>query len=103
FFLLFTAREVHDGYPFIVGFHLLWGCWLVIHAIDCFDRYRQWRENGFRAWWPLFFAKRSLLWLAQASYMAFFLVFVIPTLIALVMETYVLLPIKLVYDPELVV
>ncbi|KAF9642793.1 hypothetical protein BDM02DRAFT_3132860, partial [Thelephora ganbajun] len=102
FFLLFTARGIHGGYPFVVGFHLLWGCWVVTHAIDRFDRHRQWRENRSLAWWPLFFAKRSSLRLAQASCMAFFLVFVIPTLIALVMEMYVLLSIKLVYDPELV-
>ena len=103
FFLLFTAREVHDGYSFVVGFHLLWGCWLVAQAVERLDRHRQRRENGSRAWWPLFLAKRSSLWLAQASYMAFFLVFVIPTLIALVMETYVLLPIKFIYDPRVVV
>jgi len=35
--------------------------------------------------------------------MAFFLVFVIPTFIALVMEMYVLLPIKFTYDPQAVV
>ncbi|KAF9644489.1 hypothetical protein BDM02DRAFT_3121843 [Thelephora ganbajun] len=105
FFLLFTIREVYDGYSFVAGFHFLWGCWLVTHVIERFDRCRQWRENGSHAWWPLFFAKCSSLWLAQASYMAFFLVFVIQTLIALVMEMWmcVLLPIKLVYDPELVV
>ena len=103
FFLLFTAREVHDGYSFLIGFHLLWGCWLVAQAVERLDRHRQRREYGSRALWPLFLVKRSSLWLAQASYMAFFLVFVIPTLIALVMEVYVLLPVKLVYDPEMVV
>jgi E3 ubiquitin-protein ligase MARCH6 len=103
FFLLFTTREVHDGYSFVVGFHLLWGCWLVAQAVERLDRQRQRRESGSRAWWPLFLAKRSSLWLAQASYMAFFLVFVIPTLIALVMEVYVLLPVKLIYDPRMVV
>ena len=103
FFLLFTTREVHDGYSFVIGFHLLWGCWLVAQAVERLDRHRQRRENGSRAWWPLFLAKRSSLWLAQASYMAFFLVFVIPTMIALVMEMYVLLPIKFIYDPGVVV
>ena len=103
FFLLFTAREVHDGYSFVIGFHLLWGCWLVAQAVERLDRHRQRRENGCRAWWPLFLAKRSSLWLAQASYMAFFLVFVIPTLIALVTEMYVLLPIKFAYNPGVVV
>ena len=103
FFLLFTAREVHDGYSFLVGFHLLWGCWLVAQAVERLDRHRQRREHGSRARWPLYLAKRSSLWLAQASYMAFFLVFVIPTLIALVMEVYVLLPVKLIYDPRMAV
>ena len=103
FFLLFTPREVHDGYSFVIGFHLLWGCWLIAQAVERLDRHRQRRESGSRAWWPLFFAKRSSLWLAQASYMAFFLVFVIPTLIALVMEMYVLLPIKFIYDPGVMV
>ena len=103
FFLLFTPREVHDGYSFLIGFHLLWGCWLVAQAVERLDRHRQRREHGSRAWWPLFLTKRSSLWLAQASYMAFFLVFVIPTLIALVMEVYVLLPVKLIYDPRMVV
>ena len=103
FFLLFTAREVHDGYSFVIGFHLLWGCWLVAQAVERLDRHRQRRENSSRAWWPLFLAKRSSLWFAQASYMAFFLVFVIPTLIALVMEMYVLMPIKFIYDPRVVV
>ena len=103
FFLLFTTREVHDGYSFVIGFHLLWGCWLVAQAVERLDRHRQRRENDSRAWWPLFLAKRSSLWLAQASYMAFFLVFVIPTLIALVMEMYVLMPIKFIYDPRVAV
>lgn len=103
FFLLFTSREVHDGYSFVIGFHLLWGCWLVAQAVERLDRHRQRRESGSRAWWPLFLAKRSSLWLAQVSYMAFFLVFVIPTLIALVMEMYVLLPIKFTYDPRAMV
>ncbi|KAF9644723.1 hypothetical protein BDM02DRAFT_3190349 [Thelephora ganbajun] len=85
FFLLFAARQVHDGYSFVVGFHLLWGCWFVAQAIERLDRHRQRKENG------------------SPSYMAFFLVFVIPTLIGLVMEMYVLLPIKLIYDPNLVV
>jgi len=103
FFLLFTTREVHDGYSFVIGFHLLWGCWLVAQAVERLDRHRQRRESGSRAWWPLFLAKRSSLWFAQASYMAFFLVIVIPTLIALVMEMYVLLPIRFIYDPKTVV
>ena len=85
---------------FVIGFHLPWGYWLVAQAVERLDRHRQRRESGSRAWWPLFLAKRTSLWLAQVSYMAFFLVFVIPTLIALVMEMYVFLPIKFIYDPR---
>lgn len=29
FLPLFTTRRVHDVYSFVIGFHLLWGCWLV--------------------------------------------------------------------------
>ncbi|KAJ8496047.1 hypothetical protein ONZ51_g1365 [Trametes cubensis] len=33
-FRLFLPYEVHDGYSFIVGFYLLWACWLVGAALD---------------------------------------------------------------------
>ncbi|KAF9643220.1 hypothetical protein BDM02DRAFT_3264187 [Thelephora ganbajun] len=60
-------------------------CWLVAQTIEHLDRHRQRRENG------------------PPSYMAFFLAFVISILMALVIEMYVLLPVKLVHDPKLVV
>ncbi|KAI0788709.1 hypothetical protein C8Q75DRAFT_879244 [Abortiporus biennis] len=102
FFRLFYSNHVHDGYSFLVGFYLLWGCWLVGHAVGKMDRRRQ-RRGGDepRARLPLYVAKRGLLWLAQVSYLAIFLGFVIPTLIALVMELYIILPLRYSLDPDL--
>ncbi len=101
FFGLFIPREVHDGYSFIVGFHLLWGCWLVGTALDGMDkeRQRQWDVTGRRAHWPLFVLKRSLLWMAQASYMVITLGIIIPTLVGLVFELYIVQPIRQTANP----
>ncbi|KAI0761783.1 hypothetical protein BD413DRAFT_700194 [Trametes elegans] len=100
FFRLFLPYDVHDGYSFIVGFYLLWGCWLVGTALDRMDKRRQRRwSDGARAEWPLFVAKRSLLWVAQASYMLAALGVVLPTLLGLVVELYIIQPIKHVANP----
>ncbi|KAI0048750.1 hypothetical protein FA95DRAFT_1007728 [Auriscalpium vulgare] len=102
-FKLFTAREVHDGYSFFVGFYLLWGSWVVGYSIERMDRRRQRRTSDEpRAEWPLYLAKRTLLWLAKISYMVFFLGIVIPILIALVVEVYMVLPIRLTFNKDLV-
>ncbi|KAI0682125.1 hypothetical protein C8T65DRAFT_625163 [Cerioporus squamosus] len=101
FFRLFTPREVHDGYSFIVGFHLLWGCWLVGTALDRMDKRRQrrWSDTENRAEWPLFVLKRSLVWMAQASYMVLTLGIIIPTLVGLVFELYIVQPIRHTANP----
>jgi len=66
------------------------------------DKRRQRRgHDGPRAEFSVFLAKRSLLWLAKISYMLFFLGLVIPTLISLVMDFYVVLPIRLAMDPAM--
>ncbi|KAH8104046.1 hypothetical protein BXZ70DRAFT_888328, partial [Cristinia sonorae] len=101
FFKLFVTHEVHDGYAFLAGFYLLWGCWIAGTTIDRMERRRQRRGNSEdRAYFPLFLAKRTLLWTAKASYMAFFLAFVIPTLVALVMELYIILPARMSMNAE---
>jgi len=38
FFKLFSSREVHDGYSFIIGFYLVWMCYLFARAIDRLDK-----------------------------------------------------------------
>lgn len=102
FFKLFTSRDVHDGYSFITGFYLLWGCYIIGKAIDRMDKRRQRRgEDGPRPEFSLFFVKRSLLWLAKISYMVFFLGIVTPILIALMIEFYIVLPIRLAVKPDL--
>jgi len=102
FFKLFTARDVHDGYSFITGFYLLWGCYIIGKAVDRMDKRRQRRgPDGPRAEFSVFLVKRSLLWLAKISYMLFSLGLVIPTLISLVMDFYIIMPIRLAVNPAL--
>ncbi|KAI0642432.1 hypothetical protein C8Q79DRAFT_917921 [Trametes meyenii] len=100
FFRLLVPYDVHDGYSFIVGFYLLWSCWLVGSALDRIDkrRQRQWDED-LPAEWPLYVLKRSLLWVCQASYMIVALGVVIPTLVGLVVELYIIQPIKHTANP----
>lgn len=96
FFRLFVSRQVHDGYSFLAGFYLLWACWLTALSIDRMDKRRQRRGmDERRAQFPLYLAKRGLLWLAQVTYLTIFLGIVIPTLVALVMELYIILPARM--------
>jgi E3 ubiquitin-protein ligase MARCH6 len=102
FFKLFTVRDVHDGYSFIAGFYLLWGCYLIGKAVDRMDKRRQRRgHDGPRAEFSVFLVKRAVIWLAKISYMVFFLGLVIPILISLVMDFYIVLPIRLAVNPAL--
>lgn len=100
FFRLFTPRDVHDGYSFIAGFYLIWLCHLTAKAIDRLDKRRQRRGgDGPRAELPVLVVKRGLLWLAKTAYMVFFLGVVIPVLLALVIDLYIILPIRMTLDP----
>lgn len=103
FFRLFTAREVHDGYSFIIGFYLVWVCYLTAKAVDRLDKRRQRRSaEGPRADLHVLVLKRGLLWVAKTAYMVFFLGIVIPVLLALVIDLYIILPIRLTIDPSMV-
>ena len=103
FFRLFTPRDVHDGYSFIVGFYLIWMCYLTARAIDRLDRRRRRRGvEGPRADLRVLVVKRGLLWMAKTFYMMFFLGVVIPILLALVIDLYVVLPIRLSVNPSMV-
>jgi E3 ubiquitin-protein ligase MARCH6 len=102
FFALFASREVHDGYSFIVGFYLLWGCYLIGTAIDHLDKRRQRISgDGPRADLRVLVIKRGLLWIAKASYMVIFLGIAIPTLVAFVVDLYIVLPIRFTLHPEM--
>ncbi|TFK63266.1 hypothetical protein BDN72DRAFT_964036 [Pluteus cervinus] len=103
FFQLFTDRDMHDGYSIIVGFYLLWGCYLVGKAIDRLDKRRQRTGgDGPRGDLRIFVVKRGLLWLAKTVYMVTFLGVIIPTLLALVIDLYVLLPFRFLGDPAII-
>ncbi|KAJ6568247.1 hypothetical protein DFH09DRAFT_1261311 [Mycena vulgaris] len=103
FFGLFVSRPVHDGYSFIAGAYLLWACYLIGRAVDRLDKRRQ-RRGGDepRADLRLLVIKRGLLWIAKITYMMLFLGIVVPTLISLVVDLYIILPIRLSLDPTLV-
>lgn len=102
-FNLFTRRQMHDGYSFLVGSYALWGCWVVGHTLDRMEKRRQRRgADEARGNWPLYFLKRSVLWLAKISYVVFFVGIVIPALIGLVVELYMIMPIRLSLNPDLV-
>lgn len=101
-FRLFTAREVHDGYSLILGFYLLVACYLCGRAIDRLDKRRQRRSpEGSRADLRVLVVKRGLLWLAKISFMMVTLGIILPILVALVMDLYVILPVRLALDPSL--
>jgi E3 ubiquitin-protein ligase MARCH6 len=100
FFKLFTSREVHDGYSFIIGFYLVWICCLAAKAIDRLDKRRQ-RRSGPRAGLYIVVLKRGLLWVAKVTYMTLSLGIVIPILLAIVIDLYIVLPIRFTLDPTL--
>jgi E3 ubiquitin-protein ligase MARCH6 len=101
-FGLFTNDHVHDGYSFIVGFYLLWACYLVGKSIDRLDKRRQRKGgDGTRADLTVYSLKRGLLWVTKISYMILFLGIVIPTLISFVIDLYIVLPIRFTINPDM--
>jgi len=102
FFGLFTPKELHDGYSFLAGIYLLWACYLVSNAAERLDKRRQRRGgDGPRAEFAVFFIKRSLLWLSQIAYMGIFLGIIIPILLALVVDLYIIMPVRLTLNPTM--
>ncbi|KAG1811581.1 hypothetical protein EV424DRAFT_1570387 [Suillus variegatus] len=104
FFCLFTSKELHDGYSFLAGLYLLWACYLVAKTVERMDKRRQRRGgDGPRAEFAVFFVKRSLLWLSKIAYMGIFLGIIIPILFALVIDMYIVMPVRLTLNPTLVI
>lgn len=102
FFCLFTPKELHDGYSFLAGLYLLWACYLVAKTVERMDKRRQRRGgDGPRAEFAVFFVKRSLLWLSKIAYMGIFLGIIIPILFALVIDMYIVMPVRLTLNPTL--
>ncbi|KIJ65205.1 hypothetical protein HYDPIDRAFT_175219 [Hydnomerulius pinastri MD-312] len=102
-FMLFTSSQVHDGYSFLAGFYVLWACYVIAKAAEQMDKRRQRRTgDGPRADFTVFFAKRSLLWLSKITYMVIFLGVIIPTLLGLVVDLYIVMPIRLTLNPNMI-
>ncbi|KAI5118672.1 hypothetical protein M0805_003610 [Coniferiporia weirii] len=101
-FRLTLDREVHDGYSIVVGFYLLWGCYYLVRLLDRMNKRRQRNARGeARSKWVVYIFKRGVLWAGNFAWVAFWLGFVIPTLIALVMEVYLVHPLRLMVKPSL--
>jgi E3 ubiquitin-protein ligase MARCH6 len=102
FFGVFTQKELHDGYSFLAGVYLLWACYLVTNAAERMDKRRQRRGgDGPRAEFAVFFIKRSFLWLSKIAYMGIFLGIIIPILLALVIDLYIVMPVRLTHNPTM--
>ncbi|KAG1738893.1 uncharacterized protein EDB91DRAFT_1137224 [Suillus paluster] len=103
-FRLFTSKELHDGYSFLAGLYLLWACYLVAKTLERMDKRRQRRgSDGPRAEFAVFFVKRCLLWLSKIAYMGVFLGIIIPILLALVIDMYIIMPVRLTLNPTMVI
>lgn len=99
-FALFVPHEVHDGYSLIVGFYLLWGCYAVGKTLDRMDKRRQRVGNELaRGAFVLYAVKRATLWSMSIAWMFLWMGVIIPILVALVMEFYLILPLRLIFSP----
>ncbi|KAF8141917.1 hypothetical protein EV363DRAFT_1151445 [Boletus edulis] len=103
FFTLLSSTTVHDGYSFLAGFYILWGCCLVAKAAESMDRRRQRvTGDGPRADFAVYFAKQSLLWASKMAYMTVCFGVLIPILLGLVVDLYIVLPVRLTLHPTMV-
>lgn len=95
-------REVHDGYSIVVGFYLLWGCYHIGKVLDRMDKRRQRSgDGGQRGPYAVYVFKRSMLWIGNVAWVGFWLGVVIPTLLALVIEVYLVHPLRVTVNPNL--
>ena len=103
FFALISPSVVHDGYSFLAGFYILWACYMVAKAAESMDRQRQrMTRDGPRPDFAVYFAKQGLLGATKMTYIAVFLGVVIPILLGLVVDVYIVLPIRLTLYPTMV-
>jgi E3 ubiquitin-protein ligase MARCH6 len=97
------GRPVHDGYTFLLGFCLLGFAYAFGRALKRMDirrqRLREW--DGPKALNGLWEAKCVLHWVGTISYMLFCLGIVVPILLGLAVEFYVILPLRLTLNPDL--
>ena len=102
-FKLIFADDIHDGYAFMAGFYVLWACYLAGKALDKLEKRRRRKHRaGTRVPLATYAFKRGILWLMTISYMALCLGVIIPTLLSLVIELYVILPVRFTIHPHMV-
>ncbi|KAG8678728.1 hypothetical protein FRC08_017557, partial [Ceratobasidium sp. 394] len=77
--------RVHDGYALVVGWYVLWGAWRL--------------ERAMRAGVGI---GRAALWCAQVAWLALGLGVVTPVLLAVAMQVYIVLPLRVWWNPGLV-
>jgi E3 ubiquitin-protein ligase MARCH6 len=102
FFQLFTQRELHDGYSFVVGFYLLWWAWLVGSLIVRI-RIRRQRHGGskrIRAGWFLFLVKRVSVYVSKIIWLVLWLGIVFPTLVSIAVDLYLVIPLRYFMNPH---
>lgn len=101
-FWLYTSRELHDGYSFVVGFYLLWWGWLV-GALMVRIRIRRQRHGGskrIRAGWFLFLLKRVSVYVSKISWLVLWLGVVLPTLVSIAVDLYLVIPLRYFLNPN---
>jgi E3 ubiquitin-protein ligase MARCH6 len=98
-----TSGPVHDGYAFMVGFCLIWIACTFGRALNRLDirrqRMRDW--EGPEASPALWAVKCALYWTGTITYMFIMLGVVIPVLFGLVVDFYVVLPVRLTINPAM--
>jgi len=78
--------HVHDGYALVVGWYLLWGAWRLGRAVYA----------------GAVSVSSAAVWCAQVAWLALGLGIITPALLAIAVEVYIVLPLKLWWNPELV-
>ncbi|EJD43727.1 hypothetical protein AURDEDRAFT_185325 [Auricularia subglabra TFB-10046 SS5] len=84
---LTTDRILHDVYAFTIGAYALAGGWLIGTELPAAAR-------------PWTFIRQILLWAPKAAYMTLMIGFVLPTLLAIALELYLVLPLRMWFFPN---
>jgi hypothetical protein len=77
---------VHDGYALVIGWYVLWGSWRLERAV---------RAGAVSV-------SSAAAWCAQVAWLALGLGIITPALLAIAVEVYIVLPLRLWWNPELV-
>jgi E3 ubiquitin-protein ligase MARCH6 len=93
-FAMTMPKQIHDGYSFIAGFYVLWGAFLIPPTVIPWYRHQRIIAAIDRSSYPLKVAIRSVSWIFQITWLAISLGFIIPLLLAIVLELYIIFPLR---------